>query len=395
MHPSLNIRPRWFASGGFSMNSYRNRQGKLLRCGYTTGSCAAAGAKAAVLMLLGGAPVERVCIETPRGIPLELDILRIQRDSEGVSCAVRKDSGDDPDVTNGMLVYTRVKKTGRGIRIDGGEGVGRVEKPGLNQPVGAAAINDGPRRMIQNEVRKVFAAYHYEGGVSVTLSIPGGAETAKRTFNPRMGITGGLSILGTSGILEPMSSAALTDSIRLELKVLRESGTDAVLLVPGNYGEDFARQHLGLSPKALISCSNYLGAAMDGAVELGFQKILLVGHIGKLVKLGIGVTNTHSTNGDGRMETLVACALEAGGSLSLLTEILACVTTDAALNCLQQANLLDPTMEILSRRIGATLTRRIPSDRQIGYVCFTNGENLPGILSKSENADALMALWRK
>lgn len=365
-----------------------------MRCGYTTGACAAAAAKAAGIMLLGGSPVAQVCIDTPKGIALTLEVLHPQRDGGIASCAVRKRSGDDPDVTDGVLVYARVEKRDHGICIEGGEGVGRVTKPGLDQPVGAAAINSVPREMIAGELREAAAMYGYRGGFSVVICVPGGEELARRTFNPRMGILGGISIIGTTGIVEPMSNQAMTDTIRLELKQLGAAGARDVLLTLGNYGETFARESLGLSMNAHVSCSNFIGDAIDSAVELGFARMLLVGHIGKLVKLGIGITNTHSSFGDGRMEALLACALEAGAELPVLKGISQAVTTDAALALLWDAGLLQSTMAELGRRIDACLTGRVPEGVTIGYVCFTNAHPMQGVLTRSGNASGLMEIWR-
>ena len=354
---------------------YVTQAGKKLRCGYTTGSCAAAAAKAAALMLLSGHPVSSVDLITPGGIALTLDIVDTVSGDKTVCCAVRKDAGDDPDITDGVLVYASVRKKDSGITIDGGEGIGRVTKPGLDQPVGAAAINSVPRRMIAGEVAAACSLCGYTGGIAVTLSIPGGADLARRTFNPRMGIEGGLSVIGTTGIVTPMSSQALVDTLRL----VAARGIRDVLLTPGNYGEAFARDALGLSLDAHISCANFIGDAIDAALEEGFTRLLLVGHIGKLVKLGIGVTNTHSSHGDGRIETLLACVLEAGADLPLL----------------QGAGLLPAAMRILSARIDDCLRRRVPEGVAIGYICFTNAEGFAGILAQSVNATELMQIWRK
>ncbi len=378
------------------MELTRNINGKLLRCGYTTGSCAAGAAKAAARMLLTGGDCGSVSLMTPKGVELTLDILEVTREENSVSCAVKKDSGDDPDATRGVLVYAKVHKTdGGGITIDGGTGVGRVTRPGLDQPVGNAAINSTPRRMIAENVAEECRLAGYTGGIEVIVSIPAGVEIAKRTFNPRMGIEGGLSVLGTSGIVEPMSNQALIDTITVELRQLAATGATDLFLTPGNYGEDFSVSFLHLSLKNHVSCSNFIGDALDAAAECGFKRILLVGHIGKLVKLGTGHTNTHSAAGDGRIETLLACALEAGAGLEPLRKILACVTTDAALEVLRDAGLMQPVMEILGKRIDATLLRRLPPDVTIGWLVFTNRLDLGGVLVQSENAETLLQLWRE
>lgn len=376
------------------LRHYVTHNGKTLRCGYTTGACAAAAAGAAARMLLTGAAVETATLTTPVGIALTLDILEPRIGADYAACAVRKDGGDDPDVTDGILIYARVEKTEVGISIEGGEGVGRVTKPGLDQPVGAAAINSVPRRMIRAQVQAACAACGYGGGMAVTIFIPGGEALAARTFNPRLGVEGGLSVIGTTGIVEPMSSAALVDTIKLELNVLREGGATGVLLCPGRYGEAFCREALGLSMRRQVSVGNFIGEALDAAVGAGFERILLVGHVGKLVKLGIGMLNTHSSNGDGRMETLAACALEAGGEAPLLRRVLSCATTDAALDALDEAGLLEASMAILGARIQSTLRRRVPARVAVGFICFTSSAARRGVLAQSENAAALAGEWR-
>ena len=377
------------------MDVFRNINGKLLRCGYTTGSCAAAAAKGAAEMLLRQSLVGTVSLGTPKGLPLSLLLEDCSFTADQARCAVRKDAGDDPDVTSGILVYATVRKSnGKGVTIDGGQGVGRVTKPGLDQPIGAAAINSTPRRMITQAVEAVCHAQGYEGGMEVIISIPEGEALASRTFNPRMGIQGGISILGTSGIVEPMSNQALVDTITLELRQLAATGERHLLLSPGNYGRDFARDNLGLDVTHCVSCANFIGDAIDAAVGCGFRHILLIGHIGKLVKLGIGQTNTHSASGDGRMETLLACTLPHTDDVALLRAIADCATTDAALERLQAYGIKDAVMATLGTRIEDTLRRRVPCDVTIGYLMFTNRAELGGVLIQSENASDLMHHWR-
>jgi cobalt-precorrin-5B (C1)-methyltransferase len=331
----------------------------------------------------------------PGGIALTLDVRCHSLRNTTARCAVQKDSGDDPDVTNGVLVYAEVSRIPFDILIEGGEGVGRVTKPGLDQPVGAAAINSVPRRMIQEAAEEACAACGYAGGLWVVISIPEGATLARRTFNPRMGIEGGLSVIGTTGIVEPMSSRALLDTIRLELKQLAASGARDVLLTPGNYGEAFVKEKLELAALGHITCSNFIGDAIDAAIETGFLRILLVGHIGKLIKLGIGAFNTHSSQVDGRMETLIACALEAGAENCLLRDIAGCVSTDAAIDRIAQAGLLRKTMLVFRDRAAGYLSRRVPETVSFGFVCFTNAAGMAGVLAQSDNAEELMNIWRK
>ena len=376
------------------LRHYITKGGKTMRCGYTTGSCAAGAAIGATRMLLTGVVPETVSLDTPKGIRLTLEPVNPEMGEGYARCAIQKDSGDDPDITNGILIYATAEKIDAGVEIDGGEGVGRVTKEGLDQPVGAAAINSTPRRMITEGVEAVCAACGYDGGIRITISIPDGKALANKTFNPRIGIVGGISVIGTTGIVEPMSNAALVDTIRLELSVLSAGGATGVLLCPGNYGETFARETLGLDMRRQVSVSNFIGDGIEAAVSYGFKRILLVAHIGKLVKLGIGLHNTHSAYGDGRMETLIACALECGGDIELLREILGCVTTDAALEAIDSRGLLQPVMAVLGRRVQACLERKVPVGTEIGFICFTNAEPWKGVLMQSENADALAAEWR-
>lgn len=376
------------------MDLLKNVNGKMLRCGYTTGSCATAATKAAMSMLLTGKRISSVVIHTPAGFDVTTEVLDISMDREKVRCAVRKDPGDDPDVTRDMLVYSEVSLCDSGVHISGGEGIGRVTRPGLDQPVGEYAINSVPRQMIAEAVQEVSEEYGYNGGVDIEISIPGGEAVARRTFNPRMGIEGGLSILGTSGIVEPMSCRALTETTNVLIKQSRARGNTRILLTPGNYGYDFAENDLGLDMSYNVNCSNFIGDALDSCAELGFTSILLVGHIGKLVKLGIGATNTHSAEGDGRMDCLIRCALDADAPLQALKEIDKCVTTDAGLDVLRRYGICQRTMDILGKKIEETLERRVPAEIETGFVCFTKAEGHRGVLCRSDNAFSIIPTRR-
>ena len=343
---------------------------------------AAAAAKAAAVMLLTQSPCHTASLTTPGGIVLTLDILDAEYTSEYARCAVQKDSGDDPDVTNGCFVYVHVSRVVEGITISGGDGIGRVTKPGLNQPVGLHAINAVPRRMIREACETVCSEHGYSGGLTVVISIPDGSELAARTFNPRMGIEGGLSVLGTTGIVEPMSEAAVAETIRARLSLIYAEGHRDVLLTIGNYGEAFARDKLQLPLTAHVKCSNFIGETLSAAAEKGFTHALLVGHIGKLVKLGIGITNTHSSHGDGRLETLIACALEAGAPVETLRQIRGCVSTDAALDCIREAGFFEDTMSALCYRIEDTLRRHVAGSLAVNLVCYRGmGEAMEEVFS--------------
>ena len=369
---------------------------KLLRCGYTTGTCAAAASKAAVAMLFKQESMDSVAITTPNQTDLIIDVLNPQFKDNVASCSIEKDSGDDPDITNGILVSSKVTllPDSSEIIIEGGKGVGKVTKGGLDQPVGMSAINSVPRKMIKDSLNELAMQYNYKGGFHVLISVPKGEEIAKKTFNPELGIVGGISILGTTGIVEPMSAKALADSIKVEISVIAAESNESILIFLGNFGKKFTEEELNLSTKPGIMCSNFIDVALDSSVEFGFKNILIVGHIGKLVKLGIGMFNTHSHNGDGRIETLLSCALEAGADIEILNEIQKCVTTNAVLDILYENDLLTKTMDVLNGRIGHNIDRRIPEDINVGFICFANTGEYSGVLFESENADGLKSLWK-
>lgn len=375
------------------LDQYVNAGGKLLRCGYTTGTCAAAATRAAAELLLGDVLVPAVTITTPAGVDVVVDVEEADRGADWACCAVRKDAGDDPDVTDGVMVYVRVSLASEpDIVVDGGVGVGRVTKPGLDQPVGEAAINSTPRQMIVRQAQEAAQAHGHMGGLAVEVSIPAGVELAKRTFNPRLGIVGGISVLGTSGIVRPMSEEALVASIGVELRMLRASGCDHVLVVPGNYGRDFASKDLDLDTSHAVTCSNYLGATIDEAALLGFVSMLVVGHVGKLVKVAAGVMNLHSRVADARMEVLAAHAVLAGAAKPVVSAIMGAATTDAALTLLQEEGLLDEAMRTMVGRMEAHLAHRAAGRLQVEAIVFSNQW---GLLGQTSGALELMRLHRQ
>lgn len=362
-----------------------------LRTGYTTGSCAAAAAKAATHMLVSGEVVGEVSLVTPAGIRLYLEVEDIVKENNYVSCAIRKDSGDDPDVTNGILVYARVTfaqddVVKSKVILEAGEGIGRVTQKGLEQSIGDPAINLVPHRMIREAVEEELQKAGIDRGVRVMIWVPDGAEIARKTFNPKLGIEGGISILGTTGIVEPMSEKALTDTIFVEMKVRRENGMDYCYVVPGNYGSDFLHDTLGYQEDAAVKCSNYVGEVIDDAVRLQMKGILLVGHIGKFIKLAAGIMNTHSRQADGRMEILVAHAAMAGGSRELIRQLMECITTTAALELLEKEGILKEVMSTVMIKIEEHLKHRAGDGLEIGAVMFSKEM---GILGKTSDADRL------
>lgn len=369
--------------------------GRRLRCGYTTGTCAALAAAGAARLLLTGTAPEAVSLTTPKGIEVSVPLAEAELLEGGARarCAVQKDAGDDYDVTNGMLVRAAVKKSAApGIQIDGGEGVGRVTKPGLDQPVGEAAINRVPRRMIEEQVQKVCGGLGYGGGMEVVVSIPGGEEAAARTFNPVMGVKGGLSILGTSGIVEPMSEQAIVDTIAVQQRQAGLEGTGDLILTPGNYGEDFLRD-TGLDGLGVpvVKCSNFLGEALDIAATQRFKRVLLVGHIGKLVKVAGGIMNTHSRYADCRAELFCAHAALCGADRALCQKLMDAATTDACIELLDSAGLRGPVMESLLDAIQLHLERRAAGAYEIGAVVFSNAY---GLLGQTERAKEIIARWK-
>ena len=372
---------------------YVVRNQKKLRFGYTTGSCAAGAARGAAELLLGEDEIEEAELMTPKGILLHLELLDMKRDENAASCAVRKDAGDDPDTTNGILVYAKVEKfqirsdMEDRIVIDGGTGVGRVTKPGLSQKIGEAAINPVPRAMILQAVEEIADRYHYEGGLKVTISVPEGEKIARKTFNPRLGIVGGISILGTSGIVEPMSEKALIDSIRVEMSQHAAMGEQYMLVTPGNYGADYLREHMALPFEKNIKCSNYVGETIDMAIDMGVKGILFISHIGKFVKVAAGIMNTHSHSADARMEVLCANAIRAGGDLACARSILKCNTTDEALRVLDENHILRETMKEITDRIQFYLDHRSYQQILLGAVIFSNEY---GYLGQTEHAAELI-----
>lgn len=370
----------------------RNRSG--LRRGYTTGTCAAAAAKAAAEMLLSGEEVRYVRILVPAGMELFLDVEEIVRTKEWAECAVRKYSGDDPDVTDGLLIFARVTKKScigseEKYELDADEGVGRVTRRGLEQKPGMPAINKVPRKMIKQEIETVCKAHSYEGGIRVVIRVPGGEEIARKTFNPRLGIIGGISILGTTGIVEPMSEKALTDTIYLELKMQKENGHLFCCVVPGNYGMDFLTEKAGIDPAQCVKCSNYVGEVLDDAVFLGMEGILLAGHIGKFIKLAAGVMNTHSRQADCRMEILGVHAAMSGADSDIVRKIMRCMNTTEALEILEAEKIVEKVMKSVMNRIGFYIRQRTGKKLRTEYIMFSSET---AAIWMSEGAEELLKL---
>ena len=371
---------------------YIIKNNQKMRFGYTTGTCAAAAAKAAAQMLLSGEKTDFVVLTTPKGITLNLEVVDCVMAQTFVSCAIVKDAGDDPDVTDGIRIYARVERAETGFHLAGGAGVGRVTRPGLEQAVGEAAINRVPRQMITEALLREADAVGYGGGFAVVISIEGGEAAAKRTFNPHLGVEGGLSVLGTSGIVEPMSQQALLDTLQIEIHQAALKSR-RLILAPGNYGLDYlAANYPVLHEIPVVKISNFIGEALDMAAAEHFAQVLLVGHVGKLVKLAGGIMNTHSRCADCRTELFCAHAALCGADAATCRALMDAATTDACLDILDAAQLREPVMASLLTAIQTHLDRRAAGAFKVGAVLFSNRN---GPLGQTKTADTLLKLWKE
>ena len=334
-----------------------------MRDGFTTGSCAAAAALASCIWQRDGACPAHVAITVPEGRVFTAEITA----HAGYECGVIKDAGDDPDVTDGYEVRARVELSDSAgpVEFCAGEGVGVITLPGLKLPVGEAAINPVPRDMIARAVRSVFP----EAAARVTVSIPGGAELAARTFNPRLGIVGGLSVLGTTGIVRPMSEEALTESIALELRMRRAQGLEELALVFGSQGEAaLSSVYPGLRAAQI---SNFVGFALDTAAELGYRRLLLAGHPGKLSKVAAGVMQTHSHYADARREAIMAHLALIGAPVELVRSVHDSATTDAAMRAIADSGY-DGVWRIMADSASAYCEARVRGACEVD-VLFIDG----------------------
>ncbi len=349
------------------------RGGREMRCGLTTGTCAAAAAKAAASVLLGGEPAAAVAVRLPDGAEAELEVVGTEAAGGAVRCAVRKDAGDDPDVTHGALVCAAVRRRDDGIcTVDGGDGVGRVTRRGLDQPVGAAAINSVPRAMILDALAEAASMHGWEGGLEAVIDVPGGLRLAGSTFNPELGIEGGISILGTTGIVHPMSDRAIIETTRAEMDMHAAEGARHLLLVPGSYGRGYADGMGDVGDAPAVRISNFLGEALDHAVALGIEGVLLVGSIGKLVKVAGGIMDTHSANADCRMEIMAAHALLAGADGDTARAVLDAATAEAALDIMIGAGIAAAATASLAGRIEHHMRRRTGGGTAVAAVVFSS-----------------------
>ena len=381
------------------MEEYVYIDGKKYKRGYTTGSCATAAAKAATYMLLTKKQIKTINIDTPKGIPLTLNVQNISLNNDFVECSIKKDGGDDIDATHTMDIYARVeiidRENDQDIVVCGAYGIGIVTKKGLSVDVGKAAINPTPMKMINYEVRKVIgddlSTTLGEGkSLKITIFAPKGEEIAKKTFNPRLGIIGGISIIGTTGIVEPMSDEGWKKSLSIELKMKKEQGLDKIILVPGNHGEQFIREKLNLDMKYVVRTSNFIGYMLKEAQRMGYKKILMAGHIGKFIKLSAGIFNTHSKVADARSEILVSNLALMKAPYDLLEKINECLTAEEAVEVIKENNYTE-FYDKVSNKCRYKVKQYLGDDTEVEVIMFSMDKTL---LGKSDNTDSLVEVFR-
>ncbi len=377
------------------MEEYVYIDGKKYKRGYTTGSCAAAASKASVYMLLTKEKIYDINIDTPKGIPLTLSVRNIEISDDYAICSIEKDGGDDIDATHKMNIFAKAELIDNlddeEILVTGGKGIGLVTKKGLSVEVGKHAINPIPMKMIKSEVKNVIREkedfIEKNKSIKITIFAPEGEEIAKKTFNPRLGIVGGISILGTTGIVEPMSEEGWKKSLSIELEMKRAQGLDKIILVPGNHGEEFIREHLKIDIHNCVRMSNFVGYMLNEAKRLGFKKILMAGHIGKFIKISAGIFQTHSKVCDARNEIMIANLALLGADLDFLNKINECVTTEGAVEIIDDSRYKD-IYNILCDKCRNRVEQYLNEDDiEVGIYMFRMDKSL---LGKSANADLIM-----
>ncbi|EML9212875.1 cobalt-precorrin-5B (C(1))-methyltransferase [Clostridioides difficile] len=407
------------------MEEYVYIDGKKYRRGYTTGSCATGASKAAVYMLITKNRINTINIDTPKGIPLLLKVDNINISDTFVECSIKKDGGDDIDATHTMDIYARAEIVAKNdknkgyltlkdidslstnseckselykfIRVYGGTGIGVVTKKGLSVDVGKPAINPTPLKMINHEIRKLIGdnfepILGNDKVLKITIFAPQGETVAKKTFNPRLGIVGGISIIGTTGIVEPMSDEGWKKSLSIELQMKKEQGLDKIILVPGNHGEQFIREKLNLDIKYVVRVSNFIGYMIKEAQRIGYKKILMAGHIGKFIKVSAGIFNTHSKVADARSEILVANLALMGARYEFLNKINQCVTTEEAVELINNSEYRE-VYNILSNKCKERVKQYLNEDSDdidVEVIIFSMDKSL---LGKSDNTDDLVEVF--
>lgn len=360
------------------------KQGKELKTGYTTGTCAAAATLAGLIYFFNRIKKESVNITLPKGEILNIPVKSVRECDDYIECVVVKESGDDPDVTDGIEISANIYAGFDELIIDGGFGVGRITKEGLKIPVGQAAINTIPRNMIKNEVEKACRKNNYNKSFKVIINAKNGEEIAKKTFNEKLGIIGGISILGTTGIVEPMSEKALIESIKKEIDVYL-AYNEYILITPGNYGKDAAYKFFGIDLDKGIKISNYIGETLDYLLYKNPKGILLIGHAGKLSKIAGGIMNTHSSYADCRHEIFASYAALYGAEKSVIEEIFNAATTDEIDYILLKNNLHEKVWQKIMDNVMDNINRRLGNKIKCEVIIFTN--KLQTIKQSSKNIE--------
>lgn len=375
-----------------SEDNYVYYNGRKLRKGFTTGTTATAATVAAIRTLLNQEPQETVTVHAANGKTAIFDVEQTDFDEQQASCAIKKDGGDDQDATDGTLIFATVKlRDDNEIHLDGGKGVGRVTKEGLANKPGMPAINPTPRRVIKAAAREELGE---KRGVDIVISVPEGERIAKLTYNPRLGIVGGISILGTSGVVTPMSESSWKHSISIEMNIHRKRGDNTIVLVPGNYGEDFAKDELGIPNAKIVQMSNFVGYVLHETQRLGFTKVLIVGDLGKMIKVAGGIFSTHSKDADARAEIMVAnLALMGGVPTAFLRKINQCLTTISMIKMIDEAGYQEVYQMIADKiklRAEKLLAHREPHV-EIDVVIFSRES---GFLAASKPFQEIKGEWQ-
>jgi cobalt-precorrin-5B (C1)-methyltransferase len=362
---------------------------RVLRYGNTTGACAAAAAKAALIALIDS-PVDRVGVPSPFGVRFEILVKEAKKLSiDTCAATVVKDAGDDIDATDKLEISATVRLTNDGkVTIKSGKGIGIVTKPGLPEAIGQAAINPMPRRMIEESVKEVLPTGK---GADVTLIIPEGEKVAAKTLNPKLGIVGGLSVLGTTGIVKPLSMEACRRSLVPQIDVALSEGYERVFFVPGNIGERITKKLFKPPEDAIVQTGDFVGYMLDKAVDKGVKEIVFLGHPGKLAKVAAGIFNTHHKVADARNEVVAAYAGAVGAGATVVNRILQANTTEEAITLLKQANLSEQVFDRIAERVSQRVSERVQQKIKVSVVLVSlDGE----VLGMDANARSL-GTWRE
>ena len=365
---------------------------KQLKGGYTTGACLAAGAKAGAMIMQGEDPGDRVDIVALDGTPLQIPIASVELLAHGVKVEIIKDAGDDPDITNGTSVFITFSFLTQEqlqpvygqsilyqqILFETGQGIGHATKPGLSLAVGEPAINPGPRQLVYNSIKDIIG----DKACLVRVDIPAGTELATKTLNPVLGIEGGISVIGTTGVLRPMSEEAFKNSLVPQIEVAKAAGFTTQIFVPGKIGERIATSW-GLPTEAMVQTSNFIGFMLEAGADHGLERILLFGHIGKLAKVAAGVFHTHNRVGDARLEVLAAYSAAQGMPAEGVQRILQAVTTEEALPVIEEYGL-QSVYQVIAARASYRAERLLFNRLQVGTVLVTLQGKLLGMDEKAK-----------